>query len=238
MKKHIPNLFTLLNLLSGCFGVVFSFSGDLRLVSLMILISLFLDYLDGMSARILNVKSDLGKQLDSLADLVSFGLLPGLIGYHLLITTGVSTWSYLAFLITIFSAYRLGKFNIDQRQSVNFIGLPTPANAILWASFPMIVFGTSENVLAVFMSDLVSSRTTIYLCIILFSYLLNAEVMMFSLKFKSLRWQDNSARYIYLLVSLILFVAMGIYSMPFIIILYIIFSIIFHKQVRSYEIQS
>jgi len=100
------------------------------MVSLMILISLIMDYMDGMAARLLNARSEIGKQLDSLADVISFGLVPGLLGYLMLVSAGAGPWSFIAFLITVLSAYRLANFNIDDRQSENFIGLPTPANAI------------------------------------------------------------------------------------------------------------
>ena len=233
MKKHIPNIFTLLNLSSGCIGVVFAFTTDLRMVSVMIFISLILDYMDGTAARLLNVKSELGKELDSLADLVSFGLLPALIAYVLLHSSGMSSWAYVSFLITVFSAYRLGKFNLDTRQTVNFIGLPTPANAIFWSSFPLVINGMESASFALFMSDIMNNSFFILACIFLFSYLLISELPMFSLKFKNLSWADNKERHIFILISAALFFAMSYYALPFIIILYLIISIIVRKRITT-----
>lgn len=231
MIKFIPNLFTLLNLASGCFGVVFAFTNDLRLVSIMIFISLILDYFDGMAARLLNAGSPIGKELDSLADLVSFGLLPALIAYVLLYSASFEKAAYLSFLITLFSAYRLAKFNIDERQSVNFIGLPTPANALFWSSFPLIIYSGGAESIQVFLAETMIHPYFILACIVIFSLLLVAELPMFSLKFKNLSWNDNKERHIFILLSATLFFLLSYYALPFILILYIVISII-HKNFK------
>ncbi|OZA56958.1 MAG: CDP-diacylglycerol--serine O-phosphatidyltransferase, partial [Sphingobacteriales bacterium 39-40-5] len=142
MKKHIPNSVTCLNLFSGCLGIVFAFQGNLIWASYAIVIAAVFDFFDGMLARLLKAYSDIGKELDSLADMVSFGVLPSVIIYQLFalspqIDFGADWLSFSAFIIAVFSALRLAKFNIDTRQSENFIGLPTPANALLIASFPL-----------------------------------------------------------------------------------------------------
>ncbi|MEY3679312.1 MAG: hypothetical protein RI924_1453 [Bacteroidota bacterium] len=142
MKKHIPNTLTCLNLFSGCVGLVFAFENQLIFAAYAIGISAMLDFFDGMTARLLKAYSEIGKELDSLADVVSFGVLPSLIIYQLFKTsTSVHAYlPYLAFMIAVFSALRLAKFNVDTRQSEHFIGLPTPANALLIGSLPFIRF--------------------------------------------------------------------------------------------------
>ena len=232
----IPNTITLMNLFSGCIGVVYAFTSDLRMVSIMIFISLLLDYLDGMAARMLDVKSDIGKELDSLADLVSFGLLPALIAFRLLKGGDYPNLAYVAFLITLLSAYRLAKFNLDKRQSINFIGLPTPANAIFWSSFPLIIYGTADTVLAGYMSEIMSDSICILIAIPVFSYLLIAEIPLFSLKFQNFLWKGNEARLIFLAITLILFIPFSFYSLPFIILLYLLISIIKNQFFAQYEV--
>ena len=235
MKKMIPNLLTLMNLFSGCIGVVFAFTSDPRMVSLMIFISLVLDYLDGTAARLLKVKSELGKQLDSLADLVSFGLLPALIAYMILRAGDLPHLAYVSFLITVMSAYRLAKFNLDERQTENFIGLPTPANAIFWSSFPLVLHSGAETDLAQSMAGLMSESRLVLVLIAVFSYLLIAEIPLFSLKFKNLSWKDNAYRFITIMISVILFVILSYYSLPFIILLYLLLSIV-KNQFAQHEV--
>lgn len=236
MKKMIPNLITLMNLFSGCIGVVFAFTSDLRMVSVMIFISLVLDYLDGMAARLLNVKSELGKELDSLADLISFGLVPALIAYMILRGGDFPKFAYVAFLITVLSAYRLAKFNLDKRQSVNFIGLPTPANAVFWASFPLIIYGSSESEMAVSLAELMSESRIVLILILVFSFLLIAEIPLFSLKFQNFSWKDNQSRFLFLGITLILFLSFSYYSLPFIILLYLLISIIKNQFIARDEV--
>jgi CDP-diacylglycerol--serine O-phosphatidyltransferase len=236
VKKAIPNLLTLSNLLSGCIGVVFVFNTDMRYVSLMIGISLVFDFLDGMAARLLDVRSEIGKQLDSLADMVSFGLLPALIAYKILNDVSSGYVLYVPFLITLMSAYRLAKFNIDPRQASSFIGLPTPANAIFWASFPLIINGNTDTLWLMVMSMFAMDPIVIVICVALTSFLLVAEIPLFSFKFQNLTWKENKHRFIFLILSLILFISIWFYAIPFIIILYLILSIIQNQLKKKNEI--
>src|SRR5690606_19805382 len=140
MKRHVPNFITCLNLFSGCIGVTFAFAGQLQLAAYCVVLSGVFDFFDGLVARALHVKSPIGKELDSLADVVSFGLLPGAVLYHMLgVASPTVEWlPYLGFVVTVFSALRLAKFNIDDRQSTDFIGLNTPMNAFYVVSLPFI----------------------------------------------------------------------------------------------------
>ena len=239
IKIHIPNDITLLNLLSGCFSIVSAFEGDLVGAAYFIFLAAVLDFLDGTFARILNARTEIGKQLDSLADMVSFGLAPGFILFHLinnsLIITGLqitdNVLPYIAFLIPVFSAFRLAKFNIDTKQEFGFIGLPTPANAILIASFPLILFYELENS---FISLNILQNTWILISIsILLSVLLVAKLPLLSLKFKSISFSDNKSRYTFLLLSVILLVILKFLAIPLIILLYVIISVI--ENILEYQ---
>jgi len=230
MRKHIPNFITLLNLLSGCIAITAAFNGNLVLASWLVGLAAIFDFLDGMVARLLNVKSAIGKELDSLADMVSFGVLPGVILYQLFqmnldIDPGI--FAYVAFLIPLFSALRLAKFNTDTRQEEIFYGLPTPANAIFIASFPLILnyetwfFGFDfSNYMIILINPYFLSVLSLVL-----SWLLVAEIPLMSLKFKNFKWADNKARYILLLLSLLLLIVFQLTGIPLIIILYIFISL-------------
>lgn len=185
---------------------------------LFVLIGALLDFMDGAMARLLHVSSPLGKELDSLADVITFGLVPGMIAFRLL-TPLAEVWTYLpylGFLITLFSTYRLGKFNIDERQTTSFIGLATPANAIFWLG---LAYGY-ESLLAS------ASPWWILATVILSSYLLVCELPMFSLKFHNFRWAENRMRYIFLIGVVILIACLWYQALPLIIIWYILLSIV------------
>lgn len=230
MKKHIPNFITILNLLSGCIAITVAFQGNLILASWLMGLAAIFDFLDGMAARLLNVKSAIGKELDSLADMVSFGLLPGVIVFQLLsLNPNIISplIPYIAFLIPAFSALRLAKFNTDTRQEEMFYGLPTPAVAILIASLPLIlnqhavIFGMDFSFIKQFLSNwyfLVSLT-------VLLSWLLVAEIPLMSLKFKSFGWTENRTRYVLILLSIILLICFQFAGVPLIILLYIILSL-------------
>jgi len=228
MKKHIPNFITSLNLLSGCFGIGFVFGGNVIMASYLIGIAAIFDLLDGMVARLLNVKSEFGKQLDSLADLISFGLLPGIILYSLLRIAfneaeGFQAYlPFIAFLIPLFSALRLAKFNIDDKQAESFIGLPTPANAIFIASIPLILIQQNETAI----SNLFGNPGFIIFLVLVLSFLLVAPIPLFSMKFKDLSWAKNYIQYIFIIISVILFIIFYFQAIPIIILLYILLSII------------
>ncbi|MEJ8804435.1 CDP-diacylglycerol--serine O-phosphatidyltransferase [Pontibacter sp. H249] len=226
MKKHIPNAITCLNLFSGCLALYFAFQDQLVYTAYLVGIAAVLDFLDGMVARVLGAYSEIGKQLDSLADMVSFGVVPGTVMFKLLLRTGdsflglpIETVAFLGFLLTIFSALRLAKFNIDTRQTTSFIGLPTPANTIFITSLPLILAHGDLMHYAVILNPWVLIIITI-----LFSYLLVAELPLFALKFKNLSWQDNSVRFIFLILSVILVVLLQFAAIPLIIVLYILLS--------------
>ncbi len=232
MKKHLPNAVTCLNLFSGCLGIVFAFQGNLQWAGYAIVIAAILDFFDGMLARMLKAYSAIGKELDSLADVVSFGVLPSVIIYQLFLLApqidSISVWlNFSAFLIAIFSALRLAKFNIDERQSDQFIGLPTPANALLIASFPMII---TENNL--FFVNYILNPYFLFIFSLGMGILLVSEIPLMSLKFKSLKLSENIFRYILIFSSLILLLFLKFASVPIIITLYFLISFIQFRKVR------
>ncbi len=226
IKKHIPNAITSGNLLCGCLAILQTFEGNLVWASYLIGIAAVLDFFDGFTARLLKVHSPIGKDLDSLADVVTFGVVPGLIihrmleigylvnhqEYEVIIT---NSWLlYIPLLIPIFSAIRLAKFNNDTRQTDSFIGVPTPANAILIASIPLIVNWDTQFDLknCGLIHFLIQPYTLLALSVIM-SYLLVAELPLIALKFKNFGWKGNEIRYIFLglsLVSLIVFRYLGL----------------------------
>lgn len=233
MKKHIPNTITCLNLFSGCVGIVYAFDGQLHLASYAIILSAVFDFFDGMVARILKAYSEIGKELDSLADVVSFGVLPSVIVYKLFINSPQieslgSNINFSAFLIAIFSALRLAKFNVDTRQAEHFIGLPTPANALFIASLPMIVSQQTS-----FLAPYILNPFFLGAISIVMSLLLVAELSLISLKFKNLALAPNLFRYVLLVSSLVLLLAFNFTAVPFILALYIILSIIHFKFVKA-----
>ncbi|MDR1004586.1 MAG: CDP-diacylglycerol--serine O-phosphatidyltransferase [Prevotellaceae bacterium] len=225
ITRHIPNTLTCLNLTSGCIACLMAFGYRYELAFLFIVIGATFDFFDGMMARLLKAYSNIGKDLDSLADMVSFGVAPSLIVYSLLremtascaAGTFCSLLPYSAFLIAVFSALRLAKFNNDTRQTNSFIGLPVPADALFWAS------------VAVGAHDLLMHPRflPVYLLavVILFSGLLVSEIPMFSLKFKNLGWKDNKLRFLFLLVCIPLLVGLRTAGFAAIIVWYILLSL-------------
>lgn len=231
IKKHIPNIITLGNLICGCFALIYCCKGELVTAAAFIGAGAIFDFLDGMVARLLKVSSEIGKQLDSLADMVSFGVVPGFMVYQLFLKAGIpefdiansASWiAFSAFLIPAFSALRLAKFNLDTRQSQSFIGVPTPANTLLIASFPLIIaYGDM-----LWAEDWILSPVFLMLISFVMSYLLVAELPLFALKFKNFSWTDNKIRFIFLGMSLGLLIAFKVVAIPFIIFLYILLSLI------------
>jgi len=221
MKKHIPNAITCLNLLSGCIGLVYAFDNQLITAGYFILISALFDFFDGMLARLLKAYSEIGKELDSLADMVSFGVLPSVIVYQLfrIASPEQAYLSFFAFLIAIFSALRLAKFNIDTRQTENFIGLPTPANALFILSLPHIV---SSGTFA----EYILNPVILAIVTLVMSLLLVAELPLFSLKFKNLKFSDNLFRFVLLGLSVIFLIILKFAAIPLIIVSYLILSFI------------
>lgn len=225
IRKHIPNALTCCNLMCGCMATGAAFYGNYRWALLMIVIGAVFDFFDGMVARLLRAYSDIGKELDSLADVVTFGVAPSAILFYLfhevhypdLLQPLRSILPYAAFLMAAFSALRLAKFNLDTRQTTSFIGLPTPANALFWAS---LVVGQHA-----FLVSLKFNAVFLLLFIFLSCMLLIAEVPLFALKFKNLKWTDNREKYIFLL-GCVCCLPLGISALSAIIVWYIALSLI------------
>jgi CDP-diacylglycerol--serine O-phosphatidyltransferase len=236
IKKHIPNAITLLNLLAGLLALIHAFNGNYNEAFSLVCLGIFFDFWDGFFARIWKVQSPIGLQLDSLADMVTSGVVPGLVMYKMLAdiqenqsqynltedTYYMGVVPYLGFLITIASCYRLAKFNIDTRQTDSFIGLPTPANALLIMSIPMIQFHSEFEWLV----DFLSNPYVLVGVTVLSSYLLNAEIPLFSLKVKSFSWEKYKMQVVFLILSLILIIFLEFIAIPIIILLYVILSVV------------
>lgn len=274
----VPNVLTGFNLLAGVMSIVFAFSGRIEWAVFALIVGAIFDFFDGLAARLLKQQGELGKQLDSLADVITFGVAPGMIVFVLLVLSGAWTlvqeaggsiddfwfpgtmgasvqfwlhtyldnlvqngassasvhfegWSLLvplvAFFIPFMSLFRLAKFNLDKRQTDNFIGLPTPANALFFASFGLLLwsgFGGESWEMDVAM-NIIQPQTLVPL-VLVFSFLLLAEIPLFSLKFKSVSWKDNQLRYLFLGLSVILFVILFVWSIPIIVLLYLVLSLI------------
>jgi len=211
-----PNAVTCLNLFSGCLGVLFALKGEYWNVFYCVLASGTFDFLDGMLARMLRAKSDLGKQLDSLADMVSFGFLPGCVLHSLLAeASGSAYWPYLGFGVTVFSALRLAKFNIDARQDTDFIGLNTPMNTFFVVSLPFI----AKDYQIVGQNPWLLTAVVVLCC-----FLLVSEIRLFSMKLSSLGWKENRFKYIFLLLSALSVVSLGFLAVPLVLLLYVLFS--------------
>ena len=235
MSKHLPNLFTLINLSLGFFSILLSSQGNFSSAALLILFASIADFLDGFLAKKLNAVSDLGKQLDSLSDMITFGVSPSILMYYFLLELPqtISPYSnYLVVLIPIFSALRLAKFNIDANQDQNFKGLPTPANALFFAS---LVYFLSNNQ-TLFSAEILYK--TLLVLIMIFSYLLNSNVMFFSLKFFSFGWAGNEFRFAFLLICLFV-IAIAFFmnilglSVSIIILLYIVLSLLNNINIKN-----
>lgn len=240
LKKHIPNLLTLGNLLSGTIATILAVQGNFVAAALFVVLGIFFDFLDGFAARLLKVSGELGKQLDSLADMVTSGVVPGIIMYNLLATknsfgsfeenSDFMVWTgfkfepvqLLGLLLTLGACYRLAKFNIDTRQSDSFIGLPTPAMSLFIISIPLIQeYSTIE-----FVQNLISNNYFLIAVTVILTYLMNAELPLFSLKFKEYSIKNNIVKYLFLLTSIILIIVLNYLSIPLIIVLYVLLSVI------------
>jgi CDP-diacylglycerol--serine O-phosphatidyltransferase len=223
MKNHLPNAITCLNLFAGCLALCNVFAGRLELAAYLVGLAAVFDFADGLVARALHASSPIGKDLDSLADMVSFGVVPGAMLYHLL---GQGAYSlpfwlpYAGFIVTVFSALRLAKFNNDTRQTTSFIGLPTPACTLVVASLPLILTYDTYNLTPLILNPWVLLGLTVLL-----SGLLVAELPLFALKFKNLSWHDNSVRFVFLLLSVVLLLILQAAAVPVIILLYVLLSL-------------
>ena len=224
IKKHIPNTITSCNLISGCIATYNAFLGDFELALLFIIIGAVFDFFDGMSARLLGVSSPIGKELDSLADDVTFGFAPSAIVFSYLSTLNsqLSALSYVAFVMAAFSALRLAKFNLDERQALGFIGLPTPANALFWGA---LIVGLLQHDLYFEGLEWVIIAGTFISC-----YLLIAEIPMFALKFKHWGFKGNEVKYIFVLSCVPLLLLLGISGFAAIIAWYVVLSVVTNKK--------
>ena len=220
IKKHIPNTITCLNLISGCIATYWAFQGNYELALLFIVIGAVFDFFDGMVARLLHVSSPIGKELDSLADDITFGFAPSAIVFSFLVplTSHLSPLTpYFAFIMAAFSALRLAKFNLDERQAMGFIGLPTPANALFWGS---LIVGMGDK-----MTSLPYAEYAILVGIFISSWLLVAEIPMFALKFKTWGWKGNEVKFIFLITCIPLLLLLEVSGLAAIIAWYVILSI-------------
>lgn len=231
ITRPIPNTLTCLNLFAGCVACVMAFQGNYMGALSCIVLSAVFDFFDGMMARLLDAHSIIGKDLDSLADDVSFGLAPSVIVFSLFREMDLSWmggaapyFPYVAFLIAVFSALRLAKFNNDTRQTTSFIGLPVPANALFWAS---LVAGGSEYLLS---RPSLVAVVGLLLLVCLFSWLLVSEIPMFSLKFKNLSWRDNRVSFIFLLACIPLLLFLHVSGFAAVIVWYIFLSLFTGKK--------
>ncbi len=235
MKKHIPNTITCCNLISGCIATYWAFQGDYRLALLFIVIGAVFDFFDGMTARLLHVSSPIGKELDSLADDITFGFAPSAIVFSFLnaqctsmaaanssLFTLHSSLPYLAFVMAAFSALRLAKFNLDERQALGFIGLPTPANALFWGS---LIVGLGDTIATLPYTPWLIIVGTFVSC-----YLLVSEIPMFALKFKTWGWKGNEVKYVFLLSCVPLLLLLGVSGLAAIIAWYVLLSVITQKH--------
>lgn len=244
MKKHIPNLFTLMNLFSGMIAVIMAATDELVFAAFFVFLGIFFDFFDGFFARKFNVEGELGKQLDSLADVVTSGVVPGIIMFQLMLYAAKGQWfmelsceignwheyqdTYFYFLpfsglfITLAAAYRLANFNIDERQTSSFIGLPTPAFSIFVVSLPLILYYSDNS----FFNDLLQNFYVLLGITVLGCYMMNAEIPLFSLKFKNYGWMGNETKYIFLAVTGIMLLTLQTVAIPLTILLYVLLSVI------------
>jgi CDP-diacylglycerol--serine O-phosphatidyltransferase len=251
MKKYIPNLFTFLNLLSGLLAILMAASDRLAAAAVLVFLGIFFDFFDGFFARKFRIVGELGKQLDSLADMVTSGVVPGIVMFQMLLyatrekyfmdlSCETGSWSsfeetfyyyvpFLGLLIPLASAYRLANFNIDERQTTSFVGLPTPAMSLLVVSLPLIQMYQPGSFLASW------TQSVVFLVAVTFigSYLLNASLPLFSLKFKEYTWKGNEIKFVFLILSAALLALFRIAAVPLIILLYVLLSILQNKKPRN-----
>ncbi len=244
IKKHLPNLVTLLNLFCGSVAVIFAVHNNFIAAALFVFLGVFFDFFDGLLARKLNVQSPLGVQLDSLADMVTSGLVPGIVMFKLM-SIAVDTplffnatdewnselhWSgigdswlpLLGLLITLASAYRLAKFNIDEDQQSYFKGLPTPANALLIISLPLIMEFQNNDL----MNSMILNKWVLIVLTLVSCYLLNSNIKLFALKFKDWSFKNNAVRYVFIILTLVLIVLLQFAAIPVVILFYILLSLL------------
>ena len=227
IKKHVPNIITLLNLFCGCIALVSIAKGDFYGGFIFVCLGIFLDFFDGFFARLFRVSSPLGLQLDSLADVVTSGVVPGYVMYSMfaMMTDNVYV-PFIGFVITLGACFRLANFNIDERQTDSFIGLPTPANALFFLSLPLI----PKSMLVI---ELFTNLWFLIVISLLSAYIMNAEIPLFSLKIKKLNFKDNMLPMVFLFLSVLLLLFFQFSGIPLVILMYILLSIINNKFLKA-----
>lgn len=239
-KKHIPNFITLLNLTAGLIALVYAFDTNLQMAFFWVAMGIFFDFWDGFFARIFKAQSAIGLQLDSLADMVTSGVVPGVVMFQMLANIAdmqddynlsadsfyLGILPFAGFLITLASCYRLAKFNVDTRQTDSFIGLPTPANALFIMSLPMVIKSTDGTG---FIFDMLSNPYVLVGITLLSAYMLNAEIRLFSLKVKYFNWEHNKIQFIFLIISILLLFFFQYMAIPLIILFYVVLSAFANK---------
>jgi len=250
IKRFIPNLVTMLNLLSGSIAVLFAVNGNMPAAAMFVFLGIFFDFFDGLLARKLDVQSELGIQLDSLADMVTCGVVPGIVMFNLLVLASenpVSSWSsneinnisnwlginipllpLFGLLIIAASAYRLAKFNIDEDQQEYFKGLPVPANTLLILSLPLIMEYQNNDL----MNSLILNKWFLIGLTLLSSFLLNSNIKLFALKFKNWGFKENATRYVFIILSIVALIVLKFAAIPLIIPIYIIMSLLNNLSVK------
>ena len=239
IKKHIPNCITLLNLLSGCIALIFVVQQQPEMAFYFVCLGIFLDFFDGFFARLFKVSSPLGLQLDSLADMVTSGVVPGLTLFYMMLNafglelnspfSAEYAGALVGFLVTLGSCYRLANFNIDTRQTDSFIGLPTPANALFILSLPLVI--TYSNSFILF--EILSNYWVLLAIAIGSAYILNAEIPLFALKVKKLSFKENKLTFFFLAVSLLLLLLLQFLGIPLVILFYVLLSILNNKFAKK-----
>jgi len=235
LKKHIPNFITTLNLFSGCIGIIVALQFRIDYAAYFIVLSALFDFLDGMAARLLHVKSEIGKELDSLADVVSFGVLPGIILYQMMTTSSnvpvagsvISIFPLIAMIIPVLSAVRLAKFNLDTRQTTSFIGLPVPANALFLGSLPLIQLQAGYSESLSWLTFITGNYYILAIIAVGMSLLLVSEIPLISLKFSNLKFVENKPQFILVIFAVVSFAMATFAAIPLIILAYILLSLIF-----------
>jgi CDP-diacylglycerol--serine O-phosphatidyltransferase len=232
--KQIPNYITLGNLFAGTIATIFAVEGNFKTAAIFVLIGIIFDFFDGFVARLLNVSGELGKQLDSLADMVTSGVVPGIIMFKLIQsnlivddlleikTDQILDVSLIGLILTLAACFRLARFNLDTRQTDSFIGLPTPAMCLFVVSLPLIQMHTE----IVFVKNLIGNNYFLIATTWVLSFLMNAEMHLFSLKFKEYSFKNNYVKYFFLLSSLLLIFTLNFLAVPLIILLYILLSVV------------
>lgn len=243
IKSYIPNGITLLNLLCGTIAVVFAVNNNFILTSIFVFLGIFFDFFDGFLARKLNVQSDLGIQLDSLADMVTSGVVPGIVMFKLLTLTAshgdfislsdswnsslnantirIAPFALFGFVVTLASAYRLAKFNIDEEQQTYFKGLPTPANTLLILSLPLIIAYNNSDTF----NSIIINKWFLIAFSFISAFLLSSNIQLFAFKFKDWSFKNNAARYIFLIIAVVFLIVFKFAAIPLIIAIYILTSL-------------